>query len=186
MTVAQVMARNDQMSQILTYEKRFEEILRTIEGFVGHSAWRDCEFPERYAVISHFNNEKASEEAFNKLMGDESMLQMERMLHSVPDVRYVRLHWKHGKSPEDVEISDLLSFSNQLASAGRSEELELDLENTFETLKGLAGYLGSFYGSNLNLEEEVIGVALWKTRRAFEASIPGHTTYEVRLFERIA
>jgi hypothetical protein len=48
----------------------------------------------------------------------------------------------------------------------------------------ISGYLGSFWGSNDTLKEEIIGCVLWSSREAFAASIPPGILHDVKLYRR--
>jgi len=155
-------------------------------GYLSLSVWKDADFPERYLTIMHLN--LGPDEAVIPLnIADAPEFETLSQSHlAPPDIRVLQVRQRHAGTPAQVEVGGFLSLSMRKSEPGYSVDLSDELADIFESLRYIEGYIGSLIGPNLAVQEEVLGAVLWTNRRAFDASIPGTTPYEVRLFERIS
>ena len=76
-------------------------------------------------------------------------------------------------------------MSQRVSDPGYSPELLEEIDRIFSELQYLPGYLGSVYGTNDVLDEEVFGIVTLKSREAFLGSLPRNMkTYQIALFSR--
>ena len=94
-------------------------------------------------------------------------------------------HRIHGLPARRIELGQYASVSTRRADPGYTEQLLDEMEQIFETLRYIDGYLGSAVGTNPALPEEIIGLVFWRDLRSYEDSGPRKGLYEIRLYERV-
>ncbi|MBL8040424.1 MAG: hypothetical protein JNM04_03645 [Chthonomonas sp.] len=151
--------------------------------YLSLSIWQDCDFPEKYAVVLH---ESLGEPDLYATLLEPQIARMVDNLLAPPTVHKVLVRHSAGQHPGDIQPGQLMSMSVREAEPGYFEDLLAEVSDIFEAIQYVPGYLGSVYGQNVSLEDEVIGIVYWQHRQGFEESMPRGSFYEIRLYERIS
>ncbi|HRF60731.1 MAG TPA: hypothetical protein PLH94_12575 [Fimbriimonadaceae bacterium] len=185
MTVATVWAPSDKVDVLTRFQDDAFDVLHDLEGFFSVSVWKDLDFPERYAVLLHYASWEVAERAAELAADAEIIDKAYAAVESPPEVGRVLIDYRHGVSPGRVNIGQVLSISRRTAEPGHGRILEREVEGVFESMKYMDGYLGSVFGTNEALRDEVVGIAFWADRKSFDRSLPELVPYEIRLYERL-
>ena len=165
---------------------RVRELHGSHEGWVSSTIWRNVNDATQYGVATHYQSEDSALAALLILTEAGIVDQLINAMQIPPDLKRMRIDHRNGGMLDATSIGHFMSLSFRRAEPGFSDDLEAELATIFESLQYIEGYIGSAYGYNPQVEEEVLGMVLWRSQRAFEESLPEKATYEVRLFERIA
>lgn len=185
MTLATVWAPSDKFEVLTRFQDDAFDVLHDLEGFFSVSVWKDLDFPERYAVLLHYASWETAEKAA-ELAGEAEIIDKAYAAVDVPpEVMRVLIDYRNGVSPGRVDIGQVLSISRRRAEPGHGGLLEKEVEDVFESMKYMDGFLGSIFGTNEALRDEVVGIAFWADRKSFDRSLPELVPYEIRLYERI-
>lgn len=185
-TVALVVVSEHRFAQLLDFHRQMLDVLRTVTGFSSLTLWKDADFQDQYRWLTvHSDAESATLGLTNWIESggaDRLVNELETTISSMS----LKIQWKNGSDPARTSLNHAMSMSVRRAEPGFGADLEAEVHDVFENMTYMEGYLGSFYGPNESLPEELIGVAFWVNRMAFERSLPQRPPYELRLLERIA
>ncbi len=165
---------------------RIQSALGLSPDYISLSFWRDLDFPEQYAFVFHTHSD--SNEPGQGGLGSAAV-EMETLATSLGgslDSHQILLDHLHAAAPGQIQVGQFMSVSKRKADPGHSDDLRAELRDIFESIKYIDGYLGSAIGTNLAVEEEVVGIVFWKSREAFQESVPRGSFYEIRLYERVS
>lgn len=166
--------------------ERVRQLHREHPGWISSTIWKNVNEPNQYAVATHYTSEESAIEAL-KLLTDAGIIDdIINAMQVPPDLKRMRIEYCNGGTLGDTAIGHFMSLSFRRAEPGYGDDLESELATIFESLQYIEGFIGSAYGYNPQVEEEVLGMVLWRSERAFMESLPEKATYEVRLFERVA
>jgi hypothetical protein len=155
-------------------------------GYLSFSIWRDSDLPERYALLLHQRKGDGELGLLERLSETQQFVDLVKAYQAPPDVHHMLVEHTHAAQAGSVDPGQMMSMSVRRAEPGYGDDLKQEVSDIFENIRYFEGYLGSVYGPNRAIDEEVIAMVYWKDRRCFDASIPAIPPYEVRLFERIA
>lgn len=167
----------------------FEEVRQGLNSDgkqVGESEWRDPVAPMRTMIVLDFDEPPTPEQMERHLLDSMFATRLLNHMAAPPDIRHVTVVAHGGCNPQDQKAGEALSISTRIADPGYGQELMEDVEQVFANLQLMEGFTGFAYGTDLNIPEEVLGVALWKDDRAFQRSMPNHEMYDVQLYRRIS
>lgn len=186
MTLIQSLVRDEDAAAVEDFGLSIRRQMGMDPSYRSLSVWKDADFPGRFLTLLHLSTESVVELASANLSDTPEFEALSRSHLAPADIRVLTVRHRRGGTPTNVEIGGFLSLSMRKSEPGYSDELRAELVDIFESLQYIDGYVGSVIGPNQAVVEEVLGVVLWTNRRSFEASIPGPSPYEVRLFERIS
>jgi hypothetical protein len=86
---------------------------------------------------------------------------------------------QHGKTFEDAPSGSFASLAIRFSDPGQQEDLEMDTSEVLAELAFIPGYIGSTWGNNVALNEEIVSVVLWANQEALLSSIPN--SHKVRI-----
>lgn len=160
--------------------------LATVAGWHGLSVWRDTEDPQALLLCHEYTDVPAAERGLVALAGMPLLVEQGGAQLQPADVLRVRVLGRTGKRLSSCESPSYLSMSIRVADPGYGADLASEIDMIFQELAFLPGCLGSVYGENDVLTEEIVGLVTWASHEAFQSSLPpGLAPYEVRLMERI-
>lgn len=185
-TVALVVVSEHRFAQLLDFHRQMLDVLRSVTGFGSHTLWKDADFQDQYRWLTLHSDADSAMVGLNDWIesggADRLVGELETTLSTVS----LKIDWKNGLEPGKTALNQAMSMSVRRAEPGFGADLEAEVHDVFDNMTYMDGYLGSFYGSNASLSEELIGIAFWTNRMAFERSLPQRPPYELRLLERIA
>lgn len=186
-SVALATVQDSGFPQLAAFAERIRELGQAQTGFRSCTLWKDEDFPERYALITDVEaQEDQTGLIFASLIDEEALHRLNEGYANPADLHVMRVSSRHGKTNGATAPGQTMSLSMRRAEPGYGEDLEMELRDIFESIKYIDGYVGSILGPNRALEEEIVAMAFWQTRRAFELSLPASGSfYEIRLFERV-
>lgn len=183
-TVVLAWIGDEHATQLTELQFQVQQTIGMDPNYVSLSAWRDSDLPERYAILLHHRSQEGSD-LLAKLSEHPAFEQFARLCRTPPDIRPVRLDHRHGLQAGSVQIGQMMSMSVRRSEPGYGCDLELEVAGIFESLTYIDGYMGSAYGHNRAMDEEIVGLVYWTDRRPFDSSIPAVSPYEVKLYVRI-
>ncbi|MCH8978215.1 MAG: hypothetical protein IH945_03100 [Armatimonadetes bacterium] len=167
------------------YERLWSVPLAENEDFLSITVWRLTSDPTRYIALNHYATPEAALRIEEEATKSGLLVDLMGSWEEPPDLRFIRIEAREGLVPDQVEFKHLASFSTRVADTGLGDELSSELTHIFEELKLMDGFLGCMKGRLEGVPEEIIGVAFWRTREAFQKSLPSKAQYKVDLFERV-
>jgi len=159
--------------------------LARVKGFLGRSSWRDAGDDVAHLTLYEYDSPEAAAEGLKVVVEGPILVESSRLLLSPPDVEQVVVVKASGKHVRETSVGNVMSISARIADPGLGESLDQDLENIFGELAAIDGFLGSVRGYRTLVEEERIGIALWRDLPAFQRSLPEKTMYELKAYKRI-
>lgn len=172
----------DTMSALRT---RVLGVLASVPGYVSTSIWEDVEDPFAFLMIGHFKTEDDSLKAWDLIIRSPVMEVIGDLLVDAPNSQRFYVRGTAGLPLESTKPGQFLSVSTRVADLGYSSDVLDELALIFEELKMIPGFLGFVTGQMTEIEDEVLGLAFWESRPAFEASIPKKAMYRIDLFSRV-
>ncbi len=166
-------------AQLLSYRNQVEDLPTNRDHLLGISSWRSLEPDGGFMQIMRYPSSEVAESAFEDLMQSKVGPLVASLTIDPPDVALVNPRSKHGKSFEEIPVGSFASFAMRFSDPGQQEELELDTDEVLAELAYIPGYLGSVWGNNVALNEEIISIVTWATQEALMSSIP--TSHKVKI-----
>lgn len=191
---APLRARMRQMSEIIVlartrvmatdallrnYRDQLQELAPNKAGLAGISTWRSLGADGGLMQLLRYTDQAAADDALEALMDSKLGPLVASVTMDPPDVVLISPKKKHGKSFEDVPDGSYCSLAIRFSDPGQQADLELDTEEVLSELAYIPGFLGSAWGNNVALKEEIVSLALWADKDSLESSIP--TSHKVRL-----
>ena len=167
------------------YERLWSRPLAENEDFLSITVWRCTSEHTRYIALNHYTNPDAALRIEAEATESGLLADLMGSWQEPVDLRFIRIEAREGLVPDQVEIKHLASFSTRVADTGRGDELSSELSYIFEEMKLTDGFLGFMQGRLEGVPEDITGVVFWRTREAFQSSLPGKARYECELFERV-
>lgn len=185
LVIARVRIHDFDLPVVTDYYFDVKERLDSVEGSHGLSVWRDEVDREAFLVIYEYEDVDAAERGLAAVTEVRALAETQAADFRPADVQRVQVKRYTGERLSATVRTAYLSMSHRIADPGYSPELLDEIERIFDELQYLPGCLGSVYGANDALEEEVIGIVTWRSREAFEASIPRSIkTYDISVYSR--
>ena len=183
--IARVRIHEFDVPIVTDYYFNVKERLSLVEGSYGLSVWRDERDRESFLVIYDYENLEAAERGLVAITEVQTHAETQAADFRPADVQRVRIVKYSGKRLAQTTTTACLSMSQRVSDPGYSPELLEEIDRIFSELQYLPGYLGSVYGTNDVLDEEVFGIVTLKSREAFLGSLPRNMkTYQIALFSR--
>jgi len=157
---------------VADYYFEVSERLGKVKGSHGVSVWRDPKDLESFIVIYEYADVAAAERGLVAISEIRILAETQAADFRPADVIRLRVHHRSSKRVSDAPRTACLSMSLRVADPGYGPELLDDTGQVFEEMQYIPGYVGSVYGVNDTLEEEVIGLVTWANQEAFQSSIP--------------
>ena len=157
---------------VADYYFEVSERLAKVKGSNGVSVWRDPKDTESFLVIYEYADLAAAERGLVAISEIRVLAETQAADFRPADVIRLRVHHRSSVRVHAAPRTACLSMSIRVADPGYSPELLDDIGQVFEELQYISGYVGSVYGVNDTLEEEVIGLVTWASQEAFQNSIP--------------
>ncbi len=167
------------------YANELSGRLKSVEGFLGFSLWRNCDEPVNHLLLYRYRDEEAADEGLKVLADERFLTEVTTIPMSPPDVIRVLAEEFDGDPIEASDHSCFLSLSERVAEPGYGRELNDEIQRIFAELRLISGYRGSIYGHRDTLDEEIVGIVVWGSKAAFLASLPPKIVYEVKLYRRV-
>jgi len=175
----------DQFEAILEHTLRLRELLSEVEGVRSVTIWADADLPERYGLLVQYADEESAVLGLETVSSSQVFETILQTIPSVPDILRVAIWRERAFHPGNVAIGGYFSYSARTAEPGHVNDLLEEMYVVFESLTVIEGFAGYAIAQNATLDDEVVGLVLWQSRKAFEESLPKKTLYEVKLWERI-
>lgn len=166
-------------TQLQSYRDQLQSLAPNREGLHGFSLWRSLEADGGILQVMRYPNKEAADQALQALVGSKFGPLVASITIDPPDVVLVDVKHEKGKTLEHASVGSLLSFVIRFSDPGQQAELERDAEEVLGELAFIPGFLGSFWGNNVALNEEIVSIVIWSDRESLESSIP--TSHKVKL-----
>ncbi|HZH98916.1 MAG TPA: antibiotic biosynthesis monooxygenase [Fimbriimonadaceae bacterium] len=160
------------------------EALSAAAGFLGASVWRASHENHDYMLVLQFESPAAAEDALTRVSERGLLSSATGILQGPPEVRRVLMDGSDGMVPDQVAPGHLMSLSVREAGPGYGADLLQEIDDIFQELSNLEGYLGSIRGTNEVIDDEVIGMVFWRTPEAFHRSVSPNALRRIELFQR--
>lgn len=154
-------------------------------GLMSLTLWERHDDPFSFMTMGHFATEEDSLQAWDKLVRSPVMDVMTELMTEPPNVQLFNLTSHTGKSLENTAPGTFCSFSTRIADIGYGPTMTEEMNGIFEELKVLPGFLGGITGQLNEVSDEILGLMLWSTKSAYEASLPATVTFRIDLYQRV-
>ncbi len=158
------------------------ERLAAVPGSLGVTVWRSAGDAESFLVVYEYADANAAQRGLEAAMAVQTSAGSQLNDLSPTDLLRVQVVKAASAPLSTTPLSSTLSMSVRVAAPGYSRELLDELGRIFDELQLLPGCLGTLYGVNDALAEEVVGVVTWTDRASFQTSLPrggGPSTIDV-------
>lgn len=182
-SILQLWMSDSAVEQLQNIQLQIQSAAGMNPDYLSLSIWRDCDFPEKYAMVLH--ELQGDPDLYGTLLEPQIARHLESFL-SPPTVHEINVRSTAGHAPGDVQPGQFMSMSVREAEPGYSAELLAEFADIFEAIQYVPGYLGSMVGQSVSLEDELVGLVYWDHRKGFEESMPRGSFYEIRLYERLS
>lgn len=157
---------------ITDYYFEVSEKLSKVRGFHGLSVWRDPRAAESFLVGYEYADVASAERGLVSVTEVRVLAETQLADFRPADVTRVRVAGRAGVRLSQTALTTFLSMSVRVADPGYGPELISEVGNVLVELSLLPGFLGSIYGTNSALDEEVVGIATWASQSAYQGSLP--------------
>lgn len=149
------------------------------------TVWERHDDPFGFMTVGHFQTEADSLRAWDTLIASPVMDVVSEIMSEVPNTLRFFVRSKTGVSIENAQAGTFCSLSARIADIGYGPAMLKELNGIFEELKLIPGFLGGITGQHSEVSDEILGLAFWETKTAFEASLPKKNLYRIDLFQRV-
>lgn len=177
-----IMASDEQLRD---YRSQMEALEPNREGLLGISTWRSLEADGGVMQIMRYSDRAVADRALAALVSSRVGPLVASFTIDPPDVAMLTPQKVHGKRGADVPDSSFCSFAMRFSDPGLQEELELDTEEVLSELSYIPGYLGSIWGNNVALNEEIISLVYWADEAAMLSSIPKSHKVRIQKWQKV-
>jgi hypothetical protein len=162
-----------------------------LEGEIGQIAdsitlWESMERLGDYIAIMRYPDEAAADKGVEASSQTEALADIIVLAETPPDIRRYRITRDKGLREDQVDIGGVLSMSVRQADPGLGWDLDAELGRILDEIALLPGFLGSIHGRSATVHEQVMGIAFWRDKDSFLASVPSHHMYDLGSFHRVA
>lgn len=165
------------------YVREMHSALNGVPGFQGGGAWKGADDPHARLLLFSYESPEAAGRGLAAIADLPALIERLSPGASPADVKGIVVQGADGGFAHGVPNDALVSLSVRTADPGYGPEMIDEYEGVFGGLGLLPGYAGSLVGTNAKLPDEIVGLAAWTYRDAFEASMPAVSPYEVVLYE---
>ncbi|MBS1721581.1 MAG: hypothetical protein JSS66_01095 [Armatimonadetes bacterium] len=173
------------LDRLSALRSRVFGVLSNIPGFISTSVWERHDDPFAIMTLGHFESEADSSKAWDMLMRSPVMEVLTDLMSDAPNTLRFKIRATGGKSLESMGIGQFCSLSTRIADPGYAPDMLFELETIFKELAVIPGFSGYVTGQLTEVEEEVIGMAFWDSKQAYDTSIPKKSMYRIDLYNRV-
>jgi hypothetical protein len=166
---------------VTRYHETVERTLAPVPGYVGSSFWRDADDASSNLILFEYEDIESADAGLIAVAKQQTLVEGQSVGAEPANVIRAHIQAQTGKGIADAPG---LSLSIRVSEPGYGVELAEELERIFQELTVLNGFLGGIVAINDSLDEEIIGIAGWRSREEFGTSLPAGSLYEVRYFIR--
>lgn len=166
-------------AQLLNYRDRLMGLEPNQAGLLGFSFWRSLEGDGGLMQVMRYRDGGVAEEALEALVHSKIGPLVATAAIDPPDVVVIGPKKQHGKQPEEVPNGAFCTFAIRFADPGLVDVMAQDTDEVLAELAFLPGYMGSFWGNNVTLNDELVSMMFWKSEDAMMSSIP--TSHKVKI-----
>lgn len=170
---------------ILENQSRANDLLRSVPGFRPMGVWEQFGETFNFLVVTQYDTEEHMQAAFRRFVESSLFEDLNARMAEPANITRFTPARSHGRSFAELIAGDFMSLSIRLSEPGYSQDMLAELADIFGGLSMIPGYLGSISGTNMELEDEVIGVAFWRDRDSYAKSVPAQPLYELSLYQRV-
>ncbi|MFN7171829.1 MAG: hypothetical protein ACK4P3_03460 [Fimbriimonadaceae bacterium] len=165
---------------------RIEELLEPMEGVRSYTTWQIDGDGREFVGVGDYDSQEVWKTAGAAVADSKILDDVAESIDSMLEFRLVRIAQVLGQRPENTVVGEFLSLTDRRADMGYGDDLEQELGRIMGELSVIEGFIGALYGRDNSSEDEVLAVALWRRKFAFENSLPAGRPHDVRLYQRIA
>jgi len=173
------------MERMANLSNRLITVLKSVPGFVSVTLWERHDDPFAFMSVGHFLHEADANRAWEEVVRSPVTEVLTDLMSEPINMLRFGLRSKTGKSLDEVEVGQLCSLSTRIADPGYGDTLRKETENIFTELKEFRGFVGGVVAQMMDVPEEVLGLAFWSDKPAFDASLPKNSMYRIDLYHRV-
>lgn len=172
------------MDRLAALQARIVAVLNSVPGFISNTLWERVDDPFTFLSIGHYSSEEDSLKAWDVLLRSPVMEVVSDLMSEAPNTLRFLMKASKGMKLEDTKLGHFCSVSYRLADLGYGSSVVDELVGIFQELEVIPGFLGYTVGQMTEIEDEILGIAFWDSRLAFEASLPKKAMYEIHLYSK--
>jgi len=173
------------IERMTAVRKKALNVLAEVSGMLSTTLWERHDDPFGFMTVGHFQTEADSLAAWNALVASPVMDVMAEIMTEVPNTLRFYVNSQTGVSIEKTHEGTFCSLSTRIADIGYGPAMLKELKGIFEELKFIHGFQGGITGQMIDVSDEILGLAFWDSKDAFEASLPKKSMYRIDLFQRV-
>jgi heme-degrading monooxygenase HmoA len=175
-----------QPNKVEDVDRVFKEMQSARPGLISQTLWRSTSYPERCAVLTHYEDEASAEADFEEMVESGLIERATNAMGGTPDIKHFHIVDTVPGQVDGFDMKGVMSLSIQVAPPGgldeRLAEL-LDMAQSFEVLEGFRGFK---LCRGVQVCDEVLSLMFWDSVPAFRASMPRQPLNPVEVFGRVA
>jgi hypothetical protein len=176
----------ENLMKVVDVSQRIEELLEPFEGVRSYTTWQIDGGGGEFLGLGDYDSQEVWKRAGAAVADSKILDDVAETIDPMLEFRLVRVAEVLGERPENTVVGEFLSLTDRRADIGYGNDLEQELGRIMSELSVIEGFIGAMYGRDNSSEDEVLAVALWKRKFAFENSLPAGRPHDVRLYQRIA
>lgn len=173
------------LERMAAIREKLRKSLAINDGLLSLTLWEMHSDPFAFVSLGHFSNEADSLAAWDSMLRSPVMDVVMELMSDPPNSLRFYVRSKTGANLDSLPVGSFCSVSTRIADLGFEQRLIDELGNIFEELKHIPGFLGGMTGQLTEVAEEVLGLAFWESKHAFEASLPKKAMYRIDLYQRV-
>ncbi|MBS1714967.1 MAG: hypothetical protein JST30_11595 [Armatimonadetes bacterium] len=173
------------MDRLANLSNRLITVLKSVPGFVSVTLWERHDDPFAFMSIGHFQHVADANRAWEEVVKSPVTEVLADLMSEPINMLRFGLKSRTGHSLDEVEVGQLCSLSTRISDPGFGDELKRETEAIFTELKEFRGFVGGVVAQMMDVPEEVLGLAFWTDKPAFDASLPKNSMYRIDLYHRV-
>ncbi len=153
-------------------------------GFLSTSVWQSLDDKYSFCRLVQYRSIEEWQTVYDTMVKSGFLADAVQRYDVVPDIEMYRPVWTKSCDLSKVQTGQILSLSVRTTDPGYAQEWVDELKDIFESISLIPGFMGAEVAQNHIVAEEVLGLAHWATKPAFEGSIPMHGSgYPIRAYQ---
>ena len=173
------------IERMAAVRKKALGVLSEVSGLLSMTLWERHDDPFGFMTVGHFQTEGDSLLAWNALIASPVMDVMAEIMTEVPNTLRFYVNSQTGVPIEKTHEGTFCSVSTRIADIGYGPDMLKELKDIFEELKLIHGFQGGITGEMIDVSDEILGLAFWDSKDAYEASLPKKSMYRIDLLQRV-
>ena len=167
--------------------EKFKAAVSQHAGYLGTSVWQCVENNDRFMRITEYVSVEAYHKVYDALSQSGTLEKAVSTNAIVPDVQIYNTIVSRYHGLDHLHNAPYLSLSDRvLPTPSHADDWAAKLQYNFDENSLIPGFHGVVIAKHYDVEEQIAGIALWRSPQAFADSQPPGVEYQIDLYKRVA